>query len=249
MDNRCVRLRLAASVVAVAAPQVLAAQPPATELIARMSEIYSSMRSSLMMRAEIWRRVSWGDFWREGRRRYRLIQQNDDVRLDLFGDEKVPAVTRMRRNGNLLLYTAAFREFSEQPETDPSTQPIRDVLERFRATLYARFADLAASKPTILSSRSVQLKLRDRKMDCLHIKLRSADGAARTWSGGIWVDRDSALVWQASMVTRDESAQLVEERVTWQQIVTGPAVPLEELRWQPPPGTERLASFPYTLPQ
>lgn len=220
-----------------------------SDLLARMSAVYADMQPSYMMHAEIWRRTSFGEQWREGRRRYRIVQKGAAMRLDLLGAES-PIITRMRRpNGNVLMYTSAFRKYSEQPGTHSSAGPVLEVLERFRITLHARFADLAATEPVIRAAKPAQIKVGASKKDCLRIAFKTPSGLRRGWSGTVWIDRDSAVVWRATMFAQNEHSEIIEEDITWQKIVTGEAVSAEEFDWNPPPGTERIVQFPYRLPQ
>ncbi len=237
--------------VLLAIPFLTAERPAeeksATELIRRMSEAYRAMRSSVMIRGEITRRMSRGERVMETKRGYRLIQGDTGIRADVCESRGGNScVTYIRQSGEVVIHFSVNRSFAVLEKADPRAAGIQAALGAIQIALYGRLADLAATKYTVTSFKEKELKVNGRKRRCHHITLQPGEGEKKNWSGELWIDADSALVWRARLVKQDREAEwpLVEETVTWLETARDKEVPLEELRWKPRADAERLTRIP-----
>lgn len=243
--------------VFLAAPLLTPEQPSqekaATEMIARMSGAYRAMRSSVMVRGEITRRKSHGEIWQETKRGYRLIQTENAIRSDVCkSPQRKLCGFYLRRGSEVVICLPGSRSFAILEKTDPRADAIQAALGAIQIALYGRLADLARTNYSVTSFRETELKVNGGKKRCYHIKLRPGEGETKTWTGELWIDAESALVWRATLVKEDKNAEwpLIQETVSFLEYASGKDVPLEELEWKPPVNAERLSRVPTgPLPQ
>ena len=222
----------------------------AREVIAPMSALYRAMQPSMMVRGLIDRRTSRGERSQETKREYRLLQGGGAVRADVCGTSRSQSCAiYIRRREEVVLFLPESREFAVLKKTDPAADAIQAALGRVQIALYGRFVDLAATNYRITGVKEAELKIGGQKKRCYHIKLKPGEGEKSTWTAELWIEKDSALVWRATLVRQDEGERL-EETVTWLEIKSGSDVPIAELEWRPPADAKRFERVPSgALPQ
>lgn len=147
------------------------------------------------------------------------------------------------------MYVSAANEYSDQAQTDPTAEPVQDAIEQISKRLYSRFRDLDSSGSEMSSSaRLVRMKVHGIAREFQRVKIRSQQPENRTWTGDLWLDLESGLIWRARLSVREDAATLVHEDLRWLEITSGRDVPLHELDWRAPAGVGRVDRFPYTLP-
>jgi hypothetical protein len=240
-------------IAGVALSFALAGIPPdedsARAVMARTASVYADMRHSFLMRVHLSREQTWG----EGQshkieREYRLIQVGDRIRADVL--ETRGPIIMMKSGSKMLLYISLFNEYMEVAENAADAEPIHTALLRLHGTLYKRLADLAQTKYVVTSFGDSEIKAQGQRRKCYHIKFKQPPGEAQPWSGELWIDRNSSLVWRARLFKRSAPGQFLNEEITWEEIASGPDVPAAELDWRPPAdsGILRRPRIPAILP-
>ncbi len=63
------------------------------------------------------------------------------------------------------------------------------------------------------------------------------------WSAELWVEPETGLVWRANWSSYNEDGVPLNQRIDYQEIVTGSGVPRQELDFTPEPGMSMAAEF------
>ncbi len=179
-------------------------------------------------------------------RRYRLWANPHDFRMDMIG-EKDGQITRLATGGRALIYSSYFQQFAEGDSASDEFQAVMEHLNRHRGLFYQRFADLPEFRPIVTALAPAVLKVQGRKIECQRLSFQSPPTLGSKWTGEIWVEGESGLVWRSRLKTVRDGWE-VDEDIRWLQIETCTDCSEQIVNWRPPEGTGRVSASPMRLP-
>lgn len=238
-------MALVCGMASVACAQTIDKADEADTVIAAMSQTYRKMGNRFLIRATIQKQVRYGQTRRDWLdREYRLVTDGARTRTELIVKGK-PTYVVIFRDPNLSLYMEPPNGSATLPAWDPGAEPMRLMMGRLQTAFFQRFADLAYTPYAVTSYSMQDVKVGKERRHCHRMKLRPAADLPQTWQAELWIDADTFLVHRVRLnMEQQEVPGMLDEDVQFLEIVSGDAVPLELLDWQPPPETAELDYIP-----
>ncbi len=208
----------------------------------------------------------------------RLLLTDEGIRIDDSGNvsdrNRLIRIWTKERVA-VIVDLPSIRGWIERPATDPATGETRAIIGMKAEALYDRICGLNGESVTVTASKTQEVRTPGGKVSCLRLTLKGgpAAGAGRPgakpinpstyfsgpfsvrrseaypWGAEVWVDPATALVWRADWHSSNEDGVPMDERITYQEIVTGTAVPREEIHYRPPAEFPVFAEFTGRFPR
>lgn len=210
--------------------------------------------------------------------RVRLLLTDEGIRIDDSGNvsdrNRLIRIWTGERVA-VIVDLPSIKGWIERPPADPATAQTRTMIAMQADALYDRICGLNDGSVTVTASKTDEVKTSRGKVTCLRLTLKGSPtaGAGRPaakpidpstyfrgpfsvrrstafpWSAEIWIVPATALVWRANWHSSNEDGVPMEERIAYQEIVTGAAAPREELHYRPPAEFPTFPEFPDRFPR
>lgn len=188
-------------------------------VLRQVKQAYESLRGQVGLEASVHRIVLMGDYSKESRRVYRMLEWDGGRLIHLVGGQgpgmaELPGTSRVRWfDGKLLLVANYSKRYWVSEVEDPGAVFFRVKMEQLRNRLYGRFEDLELETlRDISSAKRVNTQIGDRKLEALQVKWKDKLGEYTAW-----IDPDTHLVYRLKATLR-EGRTLVREEVEWTKV-------------------------------
>ena len=223
-------------------------QPEPRDIVRKMAGTYDALASPLMIRVEATRRQVRGATVHEVKRLYRLVQGSGRIRIDVLPDKAGATRTTLLDNGSdLLLYMQEPKRYYRATREDPASALIEATIANIRHGLYSRWSGLAASEYTAHSLRRGVVTIERSRYHCYRIDVKSQNPTDGEWSGEVWIDEERSVPRRARLRRMADGA-IMEEDLTWSEMLTGDSVPVHDLHWVPDAAAQVMKTLPPIIP-
>lgn len=188
-------------------------------VLRQVKQAYESLSGQVGLEASVHRIVLMGEYSKESRRVYRMLEWDGGRLIHLVGGQgpgfpELPGTSRVRWfDGKLLLVANYSKKYWVSEVGDPGAVFFRVKMEQVRNRLYGRFEDLELETlRDISSAKRVNTQIADRKLEALQVKWKDKLGEYTAW-----IEPDTHLVYRLQATFR-EGRTLVREEVEWTKV-------------------------------